>query len=54
MWEENLIEPLSNELKEYPLRQLLTVLIDLDEQQQERIEQLKGELDGKSWSPSEW
>ncbi|MGX7100409.1 hypothetical protein ACWOBH_10445 [Globicatella sanguinis] len=54
MWDENLLEPLAYELKDYPLRQLLTVLKELDQKQQDRIEQLKGELDGKAWSPSEW
>ena len=47
MWDENLLEPLANELKDYPLRQLLTVLKELDQKQQDRIEQLKGEWEVK-------
>lgn len=54
MWENNLINELKNQVQNYPTKQLLELLLELNHQQQERIEHLKSQVDGVSWSPEQW
>ncbi|MBS4456920.1 hypothetical protein [Tuanshanicoccus lijuaniae] len=54
MWTEELIQTLSTVAQDYPTKALLEVLLELSQQQQERLELLEGEIDGKMWSPAEW
>lgn len=54
MWEEILIKPLKEQVVAYPERLLLDMLLELEQRQKERIEQMQAEVDGTAWSPSEW
>lgn len=54
MWEQELIEVLKQKVDTYPLVALLDELLLLNCKQKERIEQLKTQVDGQPWSPSEW
>ncbi|MFK8242544.1 MULTISPECIES: hypothetical protein [unclassified Facklamia] len=54
MWEEQLINELSTQAKDYPTKALLEVLLELSQQQCDRLELLQDEIDGKMWSPAEW
>lgn len=39
---------------DYPSQALLQVAIDLYQQQEDRLRQLEGQLDGSMWSPKDW
>lgn len=43
-----------NEYKEYQQRAVIKAVIDMLIQQEQRIEQLEGEIDGTLWSPQQW
>lgn len=43
-----------NECKEYQQRAVIKAVIDMLIQQEQRIEQLEGEIDGTLWSPQQW
>ena len=38
----------------YPSQALLQVACDLYQQQEDRLRQLEGQLDGSMWSPKDW
>jgi len=38
----------------YPSQALLQVASDLYQQQEDRLRQLEGQLDGSMWSPKDW
>lgn len=40
--------------KDYPTKALLVAAMVLFKEQQERIDNQKGKLDGMSWSPENW
>ena len=39
---------------DYPSQALLQVASDLYQQQEDRLRQLEGQLDGSIWSPKDW
>ncbi len=39
---------------DYPSQALLQVASDLYQQQEDRLRQLEGQLDGSMWSPKDW
>ena len=39
---------------DYPSQALLQVACDLYQQQEDRLRQLEGQLDGSMWSPKDW
>lgn len=39
---------------DYPTKALLVALQLLDQEQQERLQILHGQMDGQMWSPSAW
>ena len=39
---------------DYPSQALLQVASDLYQQQEDRLRQLEGQLDGNMWSPKDW
>lgn len=39
---------------DYPGQALLQVASDLYQQQEDRLRQLEGQLDGSMWSPKDW
>lgn len=54
---DTLLEQLTktqNECKEYQQRAVIKAVIDMLIQQEQRIEQLEGEIDGTLWSPQQW
>ncbi|MDT2806495.1 hypothetical protein [Vagococcus lutrae] len=54
---DTLLEQLTkaqNECKEYQQRAVIKAVIDMLIHQEQRIEQLEGEIDGTLWSPQQW
>ena len=42
------------QVPDYPSQALLQVAGDLYQQQDDRLRQLEGQLDGSMWSPKDW
>ncbi|WP_412989229.1 hypothetical protein ACLJJ6_09585 [Pediococcus siamensis] len=53
-WVEAQLKILAETSKEYEDRAFFRSLMALVEEQQKRLEQSQGEVDGRTWNPSKW
>lgn len=53
-WLTTTILELASESPSYPQKAFYFALAELAKEQSKRIEQAKGELDGRIWSPKAW
>ncbi|GEQ32488.1 hypothetical protein ACEN4P_11940 [Marinilactibacillus psychrotolerans] len=53
-WLINRLEELLKRSRDYKQKALLQAAINLILEQEERKEQLQGELDGRLWNPGNW
>ena len=53
-WVEAQLKELSKMSKQYEERAFYLALLDLVEEQQKRLIQSQGEVDGRTWNPSKW
>ena len=51
---QDYIQDWQGQAPDYPSQALLQVASDLYQQQEDRLRQLEGPLDGSMWSPKDW
>ena len=51
---QDYIQDWQAQASDYPSQVLLQVASDLYQQQEDRLRQLEGQLDGSMWSPKDW
>lgn len=51
---QDYIQDWQAQVSDYPSQALLQVASDLYQQQEDRLRQLEGQLDGSMWSPKDW
>ena len=51
---QDYIQDWQTQAPDYPSQALLQVASDLYQQQEDRLRQLEGQLDGSMWSPKDW
>ena len=51
---QDYIQDWQEQASDYPSQALLQVAGDLYQQQDDRLRQLEGQLDGSMWSPKDW
>lgn len=51
---QDYIQDWQAQASDYPSQALLQVACDLYQQQEDRLRQLEGQLDGSMWSPKDW
>lgn len=53
-WATQQLFSLAAQTPQFKEKALYLALAELSEEQQRRLEQAQGELDGRMWNPSEW
>ncbi|KRN83691.1 hypothetical protein [Pediococcus ethanolidurans] len=53
-WVKTQLEELSQSSKQYEDRAFYLALLALVKEQQQRLIQSQGEVDGRTWNPSKW